>query len=99
VVDPVTGNKYGGDKMVQFNLEYIFPVVEKAGVKGVLFFDTGNVYLKDDSIDPSNFKKTVGVGVRWYSPMGPLRLEWGYNIDPKPGDDTSNWDFSIGTFF
>ncbi|MBI5585583.1 MAG: outer membrane protein assembly factor BamA [Deltaproteobacteria bacterium] len=99
VVDPVTGNKFGGDKMVQFNLEYIFPVIEKAGVKGVLFFDTGNVYLKDDPIDASNFKKTVGVGVRWYSPMGPLRLEWGYNIDPKPGEDTSNWDFSIGTFF
>jgi outer membrane protein insertion porin family len=99
VIDPVTGNKYGGDKMVQFNLEYIFPVVPKAGVKGVLFFDTGNVYTKDDTVDPSTFKKTVGAGVRWYSPMGPLRLEWGYNIDPKPGEDTSNWDFSIGTFF
>ena len=99
VIDPVTGQIEGGDKMVQFNLEYIFPIFPSAGVKGVLFFDTGNVYNTDDSIDVGNFKKTAGLGVRWYSPMGPLRLEWGWNIDPKPGEDSNNWEFSIGTFF
>ena len=99
VIDPVTGNIQGGDKMVQFNLEYIFPVFPAAGLKGVVFFDTGNVYSKDDSIDAANFKKTVGLGVRWYSPMGPLRLEWGWNVDPKPGEDTNNWEFTIGSFF
>ncbi|HSO72173.1 MAG TPA: BamA/TamA family outer membrane protein, partial [Thermodesulfobacteriota bacterium] len=99
VVDPVTGQIEGGDKMIQFNLEYIFPIFPSAGVKGVLFFDTGNVYSTDASIDAGNFKKTAGLGVRWYSPMGPLRLEWGWNIDPKPGEDSNNWEFSIGTFF
>ena len=99
VVDPVTGNIFGGDKMVQFNLEYIFPIVQKAGIKGVVFYDTGNVYSASQTIDASKFKQTVGGGVRWYSPMGPLRLEWGYNLNPQPGEDTSNWDFSIGTFF
>ncbi|RPH89628.1 MAG: outer membrane protein assembly factor BamA, partial [Desulfobacteraceae bacterium] len=99
VTDPVTGNIQGGDKMVQFNLEYIFPLIPAAGIKGLVFFDTGNVYNKDDSIDAGNFKKTVGLGVRWYSPMGPLRLEWGWNLDPKPGEDSNNWEFSIGTFF
>ena len=99
VVDSNTGQKEGGEKMVQFNLEYIFPLFPSVGFKGVLFFDTGNVYRKDDSIDVGNFKKTVGLGVRWYSPMGPLRLEWGWNLDPKPGEDSNNWEFSIGTFF
>jgi outer membrane protein insertion porin family len=99
VIDPTTGKIEGGDQMVQFNLEYIFPIIPAAGVKGVLFFDAGNVYNKDNSIDAGNVKKTAGLGVRWYSPMGPLRLEWGWNLDPKPGEDSNNWEFSIGTFF
>ena len=99
VTDPATGQIEGGDKMIQFNLEYILPIFPSAGVKGVFFFDAGNVYKKDDSIDAGNFKKTAGLGVRWYSPMGPLRLEWGWNLNPKPGEDTNNWEFSIGTFF
>ncbi|HDH86933.1 MAG TPA: hypothetical protein ENF36_02670, partial [Desulfobacteraceae bacterium] len=36
---------------------------------------------------------------RWYSPMGPLRLEWGKNLDPKPGEAESTWEFTIGTPF
>ncbi len=99
VIDPKTGQNEGGDQMVQFNLEYIFPLFPSFGFKGVLFFDTGNVYNQGDPIDAGNFKKTAGLGVRWYSPMGPLRLEWGWNLDPKPGEDSNNWEFSIGTFF
>jgi len=37
--------------------------------------------------------------MRWYSPMGPLRLEWGYNPDQEPGDPKSKWQFSMGVFF
>lgn len=95
--DPATGDKIGGDQMIQFNFEYIFPLVQKAGIKGLFFLDMGNSY--PSNIDLSDMRKSVGVGVRWYSPMGPLRLEWGYNIDRLPGDDTNNWEFSIGTFF
>lgn len=97
--DPATGDKIGGEQMVQFNFEYIFPLIQKAGIKGLFFFDAGNVYAKNDGLDVGALRKSVGFGVRWYSPMGPLRLEWGWNIDPKPGEDSNNWDFSIGTFF
>ncbi|MCJ7833154.1 MAG: BamA/TamA family outer membrane protein, partial [Deltaproteobacteria bacterium] len=97
--DPATGQKIGGEQMVQFNLEYIFPLVQKAGLKGVLFFDAGNVFTKDQTMDLGSLRKSVGVGIRWYSPIGPLRLEWGWNFEPKPGEDTSNWEFTIGTFF
>jgi outer membrane protein insertion porin family len=99
VIDPKTGQIEGGDQMVQFNLEFIFPIIPAAGVKGVLFFDAGNVYNPGESINAGGFKKTAGLGVRWYSPMGPLRLEWGFNVDPQPGDPSNNWEFSIGTFF
>ena len=97
--DPVTGDKIGGDKMVQLNIEYIFPIIAKAGIKGVLFLDLGNAYLKDETMDFKSLKKSIGAGIRWYSPMGPLRLEFGYNIDPAPGDPSNNWDFTIGTVF
>jgi outer membrane protein insertion porin family len=39
---------------------------------------------------------TAGVGVRWYSPMGPLRLEWGYVLDRKDGEDPSRFEFTMG---
>jgi outer membrane protein insertion porin family len=91
------GEEVGGDRMWYANLEWIFPLVTEAGLKGVAFFDMGNVYEGGWEFD--NFKKTVGFGFRWLSPMGPLRLEWGYNIDPEPDEDQSNWDFSIGGAF
>jgi len=98
-VDPVTGQKIGGEQMLQFNFEFIFPLIQKAGIKGLVFFDAGNAYTKEETMSFSTLRKSVGAGIRWYSPMGPLRLEWGWNLEPKPGENTNNWDFSIGTFF
>jgi outer membrane protein insertion porin family len=97
--DPATGDRIGGEKMIQLNFEYIFPLISKAGLKGLIFFDAGNVYTKDQSFDLGSLRKGAGVGIRWYSPIGPLRLEIGWNLEPKPGEDTSVWEFTIGTFF
>lgn len=97
--DPVTGERVGGEKMWYANAEWIFPLVKDAGLKGLVFFDAGNVYDDSDSWDISDLKKSVGLGFRWLSPMGPLRLEWGYNIDPDPDEDQGMWDFSIGGTF
>jgi outer membrane protein insertion porin family len=103
-VDPATGDKIGGEQMLQFNFEFIFPVVQKAGIKGVVFFDAGNSYSNTDALNLNgtglgSLRTSVGFGIRWYSPMGPLRLEWGWNLKPNPGEDSNAWDFSIGTFF
>ncbi|UCG13748.1 MAG: outer membrane protein assembly factor BamA [Deltaproteobacteria bacterium] len=97
--DPVTGDRIGGDKMVLFNVELLFPVVESQGIRGVVFYDMGNSYLDFQDISFDSMKKDAGVGVRWYSPMGPLRLEWGYNLDQQPGEPKSNFQFSMGVFF
>ncbi|NOX25443.1 MAG: outer membrane protein assembly factor BamA [Deltaproteobacteria bacterium] len=97
--DPVTGEKIGGGKMWYYNLEYIFPLLKSAGLRGVTFFDAGNVYDEHDTWDFNNIKKSVGFGFRWRSPMGPLRLEWGYNLDPTKYEQQSNWDFSMGGSF
>jgi outer membrane protein insertion porin family len=98
-IDPATGDRIGGDKMWYTNFEYIFPVLADQGINGVLFFDLGNVFNDDEDWGFDNYKKSVGVGVRWFSPIGPLRLEWGYNLDPEPDEDDSVWDFSIGGVF
>lgn len=94
VTDPVTGTVVGGNRMLLFNFEFIFPILKNAGMKGVVFFDTGNAW--NNTYDLSDMRKTAGAGIRWYSPVGPLRLEWGYVLDPKPGEPAYRWDFTMG---
>lgn len=90
----------GGDKYVQFNFELLFALVEEAGVQLVLFYDTGNVFDDHERIDLGRLRQSAGFGFRWYSPMGPIRLENGYILDPKPGESSGgNWVFTIGTAF
>jgi outer membrane protein insertion porin family len=93
------GDLIGGERMFVANFEVRFPLVKKAGLIGVVFYDTGNSWLKSQGYDFSDLRQSCGVGVRWMSPMGPLRLEYGYVLDPEPGDDTSNWEFTIGGMF
>ncbi len=98
-VDPVTGDKIGGEKMMVYNVEYRFPLIKDQGVLGILFFDAGNVFTKDEEYTFSGIRMGAGGGIRWYSPAGPLRLEWGKNLDPKPDEPESVWEFTIGTPF
>lgn len=98
-VDPITNERIGGEKMWYFNFEFIFPLLKEAGLKGLVFFDSGNVYDESETYDIGDMRSAVGFGFRWLSPMGPLRLEWGYNIDPEPDEDQGVWDFSIGGQF
>jgi len=90
----------GGEKFVQFNSELRFPLVEEAGVIGLVFFDTGDVYAKDEAVDLGNMRESAGFGFRWYSPMGPIRLENAYILDPKPGEPSGGrWEFTMGAAF
>ncbi len=101
-IDPVSGDRIGGDKMWYTNTELVFPLLETQGLMGVLFYDTGQVLNDDeDWFDDAadSVKQGTGLEVRWLSPMGPLRLVWGYNLDPKNGEDDSVWDFSVGGVF
>jgi outer membrane protein insertion porin family len=94
------GNEIGGNKFVQFNAEIRFPLVPEAGVFGVTFFDTGDIYANDEDIELNNLRESAGLGVRWLSPMGPVRLEYGWILDPKDTDAASgNWEFSMASAF
>ncbi|MHC1699110.1 MAG: outer membrane protein assembly factor BamA [Geobacteraceae bacterium] len=107
-VDPVTGVQtstpttvyLGGIKEAVLNAELVFPIIKDAGLKGVAFFDAGNSYGPGDQYF-SKVLMSYGLGVRWYSPMGPLRLEYGIPVNPREGIDSKSgkFEFSIGGFF
>ncbi|MFH1076990.1 MAG: outer membrane protein assembly factor BamA [Pseudomonadota bacterium] len=97
--DPDTYDPTGGNKMIQFNAEYLVPIIKDAGLMGLLFFDAGQAYDNGENITLNETRKSVGYGIRWYSPMGPLRLEYGHILDPLPGEGTGRWEFSMGTLF
>ncbi|MFH0845641.1 MAG: outer membrane protein assembly factor BamA [Pseudomonadota bacterium] len=97
--DPLTGDRIGGEKMMFYNFEYRFPLLKEQGIVGLVFFDAGNVFTKDESYSFSGIRKSVGPGIRWYSPVGPLRLEYGFNLDPLTGEKSGAWEFSVGGLF
>lgn len=95
--DPVTDEIIGGTTKALLNVEYLFPLFPEQRVKGVVFFDTGNAY--EGSIETGDLRSGAGAGLRWFSPIGPLRLEWGYNLDKRVGEKQALWEFTIGGYF
>lgn len=74
----------GGNGLFLVNLEYRFPLAGPVG--GTLFYDAGNVWADWRAIDWSEVKEGVGLGVRYLSPIGPLRFDVGWKLDRDPGE-------------
>lgn len=89
---------FGGTQQLYYNLEFEWALVKEAGIKGVVFYDVG---LAEDDLAMSRLKSAYGAGIRWISPLGPLRFEWGFPIDPdkKYGEEDVVFDFSISSTF
>lgn len=124
------GANIGGNLMYFQNLELEVPVLEKVGLRGVVFTDAGNawnteslycnaargqskqsqkameelgVYAATDpcfSLDSlTNLRTSWGLGLRWFSPMGQLRFEWGFPFKPLGYEESSVFEFTIGNMF
>ncbi len=92
----------GGVQELLVTADFVFPILPRAGLRGVLFFDTGNAFNdgEDLTINPADLRSDVGFGVRWVSPLGPLRLEVGFPIsDRLPGEKSYEIQFTVGTLF
>jgi outer membrane protein insertion porin family len=87
----------GGTSMLQFNFEIIVPISEKLGLMGVVFYDAGNVY--DDHIDFGDLRRSAGYGIRWYSPLAPIRIEYGTILDKREDEGSGRWEFTMGGAF
>jgi len=103
--DPVHSAKgivLGGNASIISNLEIEFPIVPPANIKGVVFFDAGDAFggvYGTDPLQPENLRLSAGFGIRWHSPMGPLRFEWGFPINRRPHERGQVFEFTIGSFF
>jgi len=87
----------GGDKQAVLSGELLFPILERYGLRGVAFFDMGQAFRESESFDLADFRRSIGFGVRWLSPFGPVRVELGFPLNKKSGDDTSVVGFSLGS--
>jgi outer membrane protein insertion porin family len=94
----INGEPIGGFKELVMNLEYIFPIAQELRFKGVAFFDAGRAYGKDETFG-SDLRYAAGAGIRWISPIGPIRVEWGRNLMPRTGEASSRVEFTFGSFF
>jgi outer membrane protein assembly factor BamA len=90
--------RLGGNKQAVFNVEYLFDIFKEAKIKGLLFFDAGNAF-EEQSFNWRDIRYSTGFGFRWFSPLGPLRFEWGIPLDRKKDEDAILFDFSIGAPF
>jgi len=89
---------FGGRQELFYNLEFQFPLITEAGIKGVVFYDVGEA---EDQIELNDLRQDVGFGFRWFSPIGPLRFEWGFPLKrmPEYGENAVNFEFAIGAPF
>ncbi len=92
----LNGKVYGGSKQLVNNLELIFPLINSAGFKGVTFYDFGQAYDDGQAIKFDQLRRAWGYGIRWASPMGPIRVEFGYPIDKQEGEKGMQTMFSFG---
>ncbi len=90
---------YGGDKLLILINELEWWMYEPAGISAVVFFDAGNAYAEEENISITNIRMDYGAGIRWNSPMGPMRFEWGIPINKRPWEDSVIFNFTIGNLF
>lgn len=90
------GNPLGGTSFLQFNLE----IGRSIGrlVRVVAFVDAGNVYEPRNQFDFSELRRSAGIGIRVVTPVGPIRLDYGFKLDRRPGESIGELGFLLGTF-
>ncbi|MCP5464259.1 MAG: outer membrane protein assembly factor BamA [Deltaproteobacteria bacterium] len=90
-------NPSGGTVQLIYNGELQFAFTESVKVAG--FFDAGVLQNDIQAIQKSDVRESAGMGLRYFTPIGPLRLDWGFILDRKSGEPQSRLHFSFGYFF
>jgi len=100
-VDP-TGAYIGGARRLNFNTELYFPVPGSGNdrtLRVFAFADAGNVWAEAEPTRWNSLRASVGFGLSWISPVGPLKLSWGRPLQAQPNDRIQRFQFQIGTAF
>ena len=94
----------GGNRRVFGNVELIFPFSlegKDRTLRWFTFFDAGTVWKEEEKMGVSDLRYSTGLGISWESPIGPLKLSYGFplNADTEKGDRKQQFQFQIGTGF
>ena len=90
----------GGKQLFIFNSEARFPLGIMKNLGGVVFYDGGNVYSAINFHNfVNNYTNTVGFGLRYATPIGPVRIDFGRNLNPVPGINPNQYYITIGQAF
>ncbi len=91
------GHPVGGEFFTVFNVEYTFPIFGE--LQGAVFTDAGNLLPTSEDIGLSDMRYAIGGGLRYKLPVGPIRLDYGVNPDPREFEDFGAFHFSFGFAF
>jgi outer membrane translocation and assembly module TamA len=91
------GHPVGGEFFTVFNVEYTFPILGE--LQGAVFTDAGNLLPSSEDIGLNDMRYAVGAGLRYKLPVGPIRLDYGVNPDPRQFEDFGAFHFSFGFAF
>lgn len=91
------GHPVGGEFFTVFNVEYTFPIFGE--LQGAVFTDAGNLLPNSEDIGLNDMRYAIGAGLRYKLPVGPIRLDYGVNPDPREFEDFGAFHFSFGFAF
>jgi outer membrane protein insertion porin family len=98
--DPESGRPVGGKGLLLFNFDCTFPILSSIeNLRGSVFFDHGNIFAKRKQVSWSGFQNALGFGLRYKTPLGPIRLELGWNLDSEQSDKNPLFFITIGNVF
>ena len=97
--DPVWGRPMGGEATLLINEEIRFPLPIREWVGGVVFYDGGNVYETVSDFNPLKLRHSAGIGLRFNTPLGLGRIDWGFNLFPEENERRSVLHISLGHAF
>jgi outer membrane protein insertion porin family len=87
----------GGDALLYAALEARINLVRSLGFQ--IFVETGNVYSRVSDIRLGDLREVAGIGLAYRSPFGPLRLDWGFKLDRRPGESRQQLHLGVGYAF
>jgi outer membrane protein insertion porin family len=102
------GPPNGGTVMMVYNAEYKFPIVQERNrtiLQGAFFADAGGTWNRGRDVtmnigsQTDEMRSGVGFGIRFKTPVFPIRLDWGYGLNHRPGEALSQFYFTIGNIF
>jgi outer membrane protein insertion porin family len=98
--DPGSSKPVGGKALLLFNFELTFPIISTLrDLYGSIFYDKGNVFSTRKQLSLAGLQDALGLGLRYRTPLGPVRLEIAWNLDAPAGEKNILGFITIGNVF